>query len=123
MADMMRDHHSKIQVDDNDPDPVEREQAIQNVLEQVDCKIHENHAQDLGSLLTDEAVAEALRLSANHKAPGLNGISYEIWKTIHARYTNAAKHNTRTFNIVQTLRKVFNDIAQNGISQGTGFAE
>ncbi|KAJ3728225.1 hypothetical protein C8R42DRAFT_572072, partial [Lentinula raphanica] len=123
MADMMRDHHNKIQHDEVDPNPELREQAIQQVLGRVDSRIQEAHRQELTNQLTDNAVEEALRLSANHKAPGLNGISYEIWKTIHARYVNAAKQNTRAFNIIQTLRRVFNDIETNGIAADTSFAE
>ncbi|KAJ3968099.1 hypothetical protein EV361DRAFT_806164, partial [Lentinula raphanica] len=123
MANMMRDHHSKIQQDDVTPDPEMREQATQNVLDRIECKIEDGHAHALSTHLTDNDVKEALRLSANHKAPGLNGISYEIWKTVNARYENAAAHRTKAFNIVQTLRKIFNDIESNGIAPNTAFAE
>ncbi|KAJ3714450.1 hypothetical protein C8R42DRAFT_564534, partial [Lentinula raphanica] len=123
MADMMRDHHDEIQHDEHVPNIEARERATQLVLNRVESRIQVDHAGELARLLTDKAVEEALRLSANHKAPGLNGISYEIWKTINARYTNATKHNTRAFNIIQTLRKVYNDIEQHGIAPDTGFAE
>ncbi|KAJ3964453.1 hypothetical protein EV361DRAFT_978397 [Lentinula raphanica] len=104
MADMMRNHHNSIQDDKEPPDPITRLQATQRVLSRNNCRVNENHQRILGTKLTNKDVEGALHLSANHKAPGLNGISYEVWKTVHSRFTNAAAHNTRSFNIVETLR-------------------
>ncbi|KAE9395366.1 hypothetical protein BT96DRAFT_755091, partial [Gymnopus androsaceus JB14] len=68
-------------------------------------------------------VKEALKLSANNKAPGLNGICYKIWKTLNGRFENARAHEKRAFGIISTLRRVFNDIKENGIAPRTSFSE
>ncbi|KAJ3831090.1 hypothetical protein F5878DRAFT_505542, partial [Lentinula raphanica] len=123
MADMMRTHHEQIQGDETDTNEHERETAIAEALERIDTHITEEANESLNQKLTDEDVREALKLSANHKAPGLNGISYEIWKTINARYQNAKAHNKPAFNIVKTLRMVYNEIETFGIAPRTTFSE
>ncbi|KAF5339714.1 hypothetical protein D9757_015332 [Collybiopsis confluens] len=78
MANMMMDHHNNLQQDEAVPDAESRERAIQATLNHVKICISDASKLKLEKLLTDADVEEALRLSANHKAPGLNGISYEI---------------------------------------------
>ncbi|KAJ3914954.1 hypothetical protein F5877DRAFT_49475, partial [Lentinula edodes] len=65
----------------------------------------------------------ALKLSANQKAPGLDGICYEIWKIIHAKYKNATAYNKEAFNIVKVLQRVYNDIETHGMAEGTKLSE
>ncbi|KAF5365142.1 hypothetical protein D9757_012613 [Collybiopsis confluens] len=77
MANMMMDHHNNLQQDEAVPDAESRERAIQATLNHVKICISDASKLKLEKLLTDADVEEALRLSANHKAPGLNGISYE----------------------------------------------
>ncbi|KAJ3803759.1 hypothetical protein F5876DRAFT_54159, partial [Lentinula aff. lateritia] len=89
MANMMRDYHEEVQLAKDQPDPGVREQTIEKVLNTVTVKISETHQQNLSCGLTLANVQDALKLSANQKAPGLDGICYEIWKIIHARYKNA----------------------------------
>ncbi|KAJ3712217.1 hypothetical protein C8R42DRAFT_594865, partial [Lentinula raphanica] len=122
MADMMRDHHEGIQLDEHDANEPDRETAIAHVLEQIEVSITEEANDLLSQKLTDEDVCKALKLSANHKAPGLNGISYEIWKTINARYQNAKAHSKPAFNIIKTLRMVYNEIETFGMAPGTTFS-
>lgn len=123
MADMMRDHHGKLQDDEILPNETAREEMIQRTLQNVNKTLTEEQREKLKALLSDEDVARALKLSANDKAPGLNGISYEVWKLIDGRYKNAKAHEKEEFNIVRTLRKVYNDIELNGMVPGTGFSE
>ncbi|KAJ3976608.1 hypothetical protein EV361DRAFT_768786, partial [Lentinula raphanica] len=122
MADMMRDHHERIQEDETEIDELAREIVTAQVLEQIEVSIDNETSTLLNQKLTDEDVREALKLSANHKAPGLNGISYEIWKTINARYQNAKAHDKPAFNIIKTLRMVYNDIETFGMAPGTTFS-
>lgn len=93
------------------------------MLARVKKEPSEEQRQDLSTLLTDEDIEQALRLSANYKAPGLNGIRYEIWKVINGRYQNAKAHQKEAFNIIVTLRRVYNDIEKNGLMAHSRFSE
>jgi Reverse transcriptase (RNA-dependent DNA polymerase) len=62
-------------------------------------------------------------LSANFKAPGLNGITYELWKTLDARCQTARSLDKPAFDILRAMTQVFNEIETHGIVKGTGFAE
>ncbi|KAE9392448.1 hypothetical protein BT96DRAFT_773665, partial [Gymnopus androsaceus JB14] len=123
MTNMLGNYHSTIQLDHVPLDEVERARAIESVLNRVTVRITKADKQSLNTKLTDDNVKDALRLSTNNKAPGLNGICYEIWKTINGRFENARAHEKRAFNIISTLRRVFNDIEENGIAPDTSFSE
>ncbi|KAJ3911917.1 hypothetical protein F5877DRAFT_54765, partial [Lentinula edodes] len=123
MADMMRNHHELIQQDTDSIDQMEREQITEQILNAVTVKISDAHKTDMKRKLTTTNVEEALKLSANYKAPGLDGICYEIWKIIHARCKNAQAHRKKAFNIVEVLKRVFNDIETFGMVSGTRFSE
>ncbi|KAJ4480839.1 hypothetical protein J3R30DRAFT_3241686, partial [Lentinula aciculospora] len=62
-----------------------------------------------------EEVKKALRLSGNNKAPGINGIRYEIWEILNARFRNAKAHHQDALNIIWILQVVYNDITTHGI--------
>ncbi|KAE9394275.1 hypothetical protein BT96DRAFT_756146, partial [Gymnopus androsaceus JB14] len=123
MADMLGIYHGNLQKDPTPPDVTLREQTTARILGNITKKLSEPHCQNLKEKLTDENIEYALKLSANYKAPGLDGISYEIWKLIHARYKNAIAHDRAAFNLIQTLRIVYNDIECNGMAPNTKFSE
>ena len=65
--------------------------------------------------LTEDKVREALKHSSSGKAPGPNGLPYELWKHLEEAYQMKSKsHNERNFNIIQVLKQVYNDIAIHG---------
>jgi hypothetical protein len=68
-------------------------------------------------------VLEALKLSDNEKAAGLDGTIYELYKTLQERYCEDVKCGQDAFNIIATLTAVFNDIELYGVSEGTNFSE
>ncbi|KAJ3858832.1 hypothetical protein EV359DRAFT_3507, partial [Lentinula novae-zelandiae] len=77
----------------------------------------------MGKKLLLEDIDDALKLSANDKAPSLDGICDEIWKLLHAHYKNAWAHQKPAFIIVQTLIWVYNDIETHGMARNTRFSE
>jgi hypothetical protein len=77
----------------------------------------------LEAKLTLEDVRRALKLSANNKAPGLDGITYELWKTLDSRYQTAISLDKLAFNILNAMLKVYNDIETHGMLKGTGFSK
>ncbi|KAK7016575.1 Endonuclease/exonuclease/phosphatase, partial [Favolaschia claudopus] len=82
MANIARNYHNDIQHDRNNTPPDEREATIQTVLGRTARRLSEEQAETLRKNLTREDVVEALKLSANDKAPGEDGIMYEVWKIL-----------------------------------------
>jgi hypothetical protein len=65
----------------------------------------------------------SLRLSANNKAPGLNGIPYELWKVLDSRHRTRVFQGKPSFDVVVALQVIYNDIEDNRIVFGTGFSK
>jgi hypothetical protein len=60
-------------------------------------------------------VETALKSTANRKAAGLDGITYEVYKNLRVRNKNLKKEGRQGFNIIKMLTLLFNDIADNGL--------
>ena len=60
---------------------------------------------------------EAIRKTANDKAPGLDGIPTEFWRSLDDQYlaTRNEQPEKRKFDIVQVLTTVFRDIEEHGM--------
>ncbi|KAJ7108889.1 hypothetical protein C8R43DRAFT_905186, partial [Mycena crocata] len=123
MAKMARDYHNRLQADRPDTEPTVREEKIKTVLGRTAKKVTPEQAETLKARLTLEDVRVALRLSANHKSPGLDGILYELWKTLDARYQTAVSLKNPGFNILKAMLQVYNDIEIHGMVKGTRFSE
>ncbi|KAJ7347214.1 Endonuclease/exonuclease/phosphatase, partial [Mycena albidolilacea] len=123
MATMARNYHSKIQNDRRETAPDIRDHTIEVVLSRTARKANNDQVIDLSKKLTREDIQEALKLSANGKAPGLNGFTYEFWKILDDRYRTAVSLEKEGFDIIKVLLLVFNDIETNGMVAGTNFSE
>ncbi|KAJ3857352.1 hypothetical protein EV368DRAFT_30518, partial [Lentinula lateritia] len=123
MADMMKEYHESLQKDLQPPNENVRGQATYEILNNIETKVPNQHKNELEKKLTLADVNEALKLSANYKAPGLDGICYEIWKLLQARFENAKTHQKQALNIIHTLQRVYNDIENHGLAPGTEFSE
>ena len=71
---------------------------------------------------TQSQIEEALQLSKNGSATGLDGCPYELWKALHQHYNTALQMNKNGFNIAKTLTIIFNDIKNHGVDPTTDFA-
>ncbi|KAJ7605533.1 Endonuclease/exonuclease/phosphatase, partial [Mycena polygramma] len=123
MATMARDYHNRIQTERSDTPPQVREEKIKTVLERTVRKTTVEQNDTLKAKLTIEDVRHALKMSANFKAPGLDGITYELWKTLDARYQTAISLEKPAFDILGSMLKVYNDIESYGMVPGTGFSK
>ena len=80
-------------------------------------------------LLTEEEVEEALQKSQNLKSPGMDGITYELWKLLNQIYKESLENidpenekEQEKFNIIKLITEVFNDIQKYGLSRLTKFS-
>ncbi|KAI9056760.1 DNase I-like protein, partial [Trametes sanguinea] len=125
MAEMAREYHDSLQRDDPDaPPPHEREACIQTALDSLDVRLSEEQTAAMEVDITYEECELALRFSKSGTAPGRDGIPDELWKTLHARFTEDSRHEGRaTFDAVKVLHCALLDVQRHGVAPNTSFAE
>ncbi|KAJ7616192.1 hypothetical protein DFH06DRAFT_1013136, partial [Mycena polygramma] len=124
MAEMLaRNYHNDLQVDEIEPDPELRAEAITEVLENIDTRTTEDQFANLQAQTTEQDVMEALLCAQNNRAAGIDGLIYELWKTVNARYLEDERCGKPSFNIIQLMTIVFNDIKNFGVEEQTKFTE
>ena len=123
MANLARDYHEQLQQDNTELNEMEREGAINTVLEVINIRITEADQSNLARKLSNTDIQDALKLSANGKAPGINGITYEVWKFLDAKYIEDYNSEKPSFNIIEVMTKVFDDIETHGLINDSNFSE
>ncbi|KAE9382860.1 DNase I-like protein, partial [Gymnopus androsaceus JB14] len=124
MADIGKKHHDSLQEAGIDPEKnAERNEIMPEVLGSIKKRIPHEQQDNLAEDLNRENVYQALKLSKNHTAPGLDGIIYEMWKTINQQYEKDEKAKRESFDIIGMMTKTFNDISAHGIDESTGFSD
>ena len=131
MAQIARNYHEELQtqglLDRNHP---ERTNAEKHVLQQIlDMQKFNTADSDLHDLITEDQTKTALLASKNGTATGLDGISYELWKTIHERHKKIHKqeenknHKTPPFNVIKFLTIIYNNIQKLGTDPALKFSD
>ncbi len=125
MAAMARAHHMNVQKDESEVKPAaEREEDITAALASLDVTISNDQANEMGSEVTYEECLLSLRFAKNGSAPGLDGIPFEFWKTLHARHVEDARFRDRPcFDALLLLKEAFEDARVHGVSARTSFAQ
>ncbi len=124
MAAMARTHHMNVQRDDEQVKSAEeRETDIIAALNSLDAEVTEEQATELGDEITYEEILLSLRFSKNGSSPGLDGLPFEFWKTLNARYVEDSRFPERmAFDVVLLLRTAFEDINKHGVDEHTSLA-
>ncbi|KAJ7349252.1 hypothetical protein DFH08DRAFT_619671, partial [Mycena albidolilacea] len=122
MADMARNYHKNLQSDRMGVPREIRETKIQTVLGRTTRKATEAQKEKLQTKLTLKDIQYVVRKSASYKAPGLDGIPYELWRILEQRNESRKAEDKRGFDIVGVLHRLYNDIETHGIVKGTGFS-
>jgi hypothetical protein len=79
MAEVARDYYNTLQYNGMATDD-ERNAALDNVLNSIKIKLSPSDRSELENNLTKANIEEVLHLLPNGKAPGIDGIPYELWK-------------------------------------------
>ena len=126
MAILAKNYHLKLQSDgihdnENHDEYTHALNEILNIIPET------QHLEDplftpLNWEATQEQTEEALRISKNGSATGVDGCSYELWKNLHSCYNTAQQANKDGFNICRVLTDVFNNIQSHGVDPKTEFA-
>jgi exonuclease III len=126
MADLAKDYYENLQLDNYPVDDQAREEAIANVLGRVKVCVSEEDIPSLKARLDELDISEALTLSTNGSSPGLDGITYEVWKTLDAQFTKDSEDSEEgkeAFDIITMMARIFNDIELHGMVKDTNFSE
>ncbi|OSC96465.1 DNase I-like protein, partial [Trametes coccinea BRFM310] len=125
MAEMARNYHEQVQLDEEGvPPPDEREQCIRITLDSLDVGLGPEQATQLAADITYDECEIALKHSKSGTAPGQDGIPYELWKTLHARFIEDQRYEDRkSFDVVKILHRALRDIQTHGVAPGVPFAE
>ncbi len=125
MAAMARTHHMNVQRDGEGVRPAEqREEDIRTALNSLETKATRAQADELGAVITYEECALSLRFARNGTSPGLDGIPFELWKTLHARHVEDGRFTDRpNFDVVRLLTAAFEDMRVHGVDPRTPFAQ
>ncbi|KAJ7899451.1 hypothetical protein B0H14DRAFT_2556529 [Mycena olivaceomarginata] len=90
MAEMARNYHNSVQHKDL-PDEYGRMMATEMTLEHCNVRLSKNEFEKIDKDIRTDDVGEALKLSNNGKAPGLDGIPYEFYKIRDISFEQAKK--------------------------------
>jgi len=124
MARIAKEYHEQLLTIDRDPKVNPDEEKLKKILENIDAKLTQTDTDELRKNVSAEEVAQALTDSANDKAAGLDGIPMELWKLLSQQYKSAdEKERHKYCDITSVLAKVFSDIAEHGVAEGTNFSE
>ncbi|KAF8834731.1 hypothetical protein BDN67DRAFT_1044848, partial [Paxillus ammoniavirescens] len=87
-------------------------------------KLQDPELSPLQNPITEEQVRVALLASKCETATGMDRIPYEVWKYLHEQHVHLKKsrRTENSFNIVECMTKVFNDIQQYGVDPKTNFS-
>ena len=124
MAELARDYHARLQEDGmNSLDPQSREESTHDALRSIKVKTTDEQQAYLAANVTEEDVVAALKSAQSEKAAGIDGITYEVWKSLHKRHLDDEKNGKPAFNVIRLMTAVFNDIEMYGVEKSTNFAE
>ena len=123
MKELARDYHEGIQhIKENIPEDI-REMKITKALDALETQALEEQKEMLAAPITREEVEEALKATDSNSAAGLDGITYELWKTLALSFKEDSAGNIPSFDVIDLLTLLFNDIEEFGIVEGTGFTD
>jgi hypothetical protein len=77
----------------------------------------------MSSLITEEEVKLALKLSDNDKAAGLDGATYEMWKSIAQECNHDVPGMEEGFDVIHLMTVASNNIEKHGTTNGSSFAD
>ncbi|KAJ7139964.1 hypothetical protein C8R43DRAFT_821298, partial [Mycena crocata] len=128
MAEIARNYHSDLQIDESEGDLSAKNDAIAEVLDGMSSHQNDPRMQDLRQKLTEGEVLEALQQSSSGTAAGINGIPTDLWKKLHEVHMETQRQNEKSddpplpaFDVIGVLTRVYNSIEKDGVVPGTQF--
>ena len=125
MAELARNYHNNLQEQDIQPqNDADRIREIEDALRAIPDRqqLEDPNRSQMNKTASITQVQEALKLTKNDTATGMDGCPYELWKALHQNHLERSQQNKKSFDINKTLTKIFQDIQEQGTEEGTSFA-
>jgi len=87
----------------------------------IDQKIPEHDATSMNGPIDNKQVQEAIFMSKNGSATGMDSYPYELWKKLISEHKKRTKKNIPSFNITRMLMEILQDIQMHGVDTRTNF--
>ena len=125
MATIAAKYHENLQRDGHDPSAAPERRTLEEVLNYVGARTSEESKRELTKSITEDEVRNAIQKTIKEKAPGLDGIPIELWKSLDDQFQASAGNPTtgRKCNMIWVLTQVFQDIERHGVAENTDFHE
>jgi hypothetical protein len=95
--------------------------ATEITLEKCKAHLSEKEFNDMDKNLTNDELEDALKLSNNGKAPGMDGIPYEFYKILDILFRQNKGSDHEMFNVLAFFSKVYEDVEKYGIADNSRF--
>lgn len=122
MARTAKEHYDGLQEDADLPN-IDQPEAIRIALEPMRVGLTIQQKGSLARRIKREEVRDAVRESPLGKAPGLDGIPAEVWKTYLKWEEKDEEGEREPCRMSRILRQVFNDIESHGVEDSTTFTD
>ncbi|PPQ78824.1 hypothetical protein CVT24_002384, partial [Panaeolus cyanescens] len=129
MAELAKEYHDKLQSAGLTGTENETRWEEESCLNKIKSALSQTEKELMDEELTTGDIIRAIKDLPNGKAPGLDGLTTELYKKLIEDHERESKNedenegNTPAFNIAEYLKLIFNDIARNGPHQESDFAE
>ena len=117
MARIAAKHHENLQFVDHDPYASPDDTVIDDILKNIKVRVSEENKTLLSESISEDDVRQAIKKSSKDKAPGLDGIPIELWKSMDDQFKASENGPPEKMkcNIVWILTSVFQDIEAHGM--------
>ena len=117
MAQIAAEHHENLQHQGHNPHDPPNKRDLDEILSHIRTKVSEANKIALSENTSEKEIRNAMRKTANDKAPGLDGIPIELWRSMDDCFRAAKSDDPekRRCNIVQILTRVFQDVEEFGM--------
>ena len=125
MAKIAAKYHEDLQSDGHDPSAAPERGTLDEILRCVEAKTSNESKRELTKSITEDEVRNAIQKTIKEKAPGLDGIPIEMWKSLDDQFQATTNNPSaeRRSNIIWVLTQVFQDIEKYGVAESTDFHE
>ena len=112
-------YHKNIQYNDHNPKSETNREDVHAILSVINRKLSERSKRTLVEQISEEDVQETIRATNNEKAPGLDGILIELWKSMDDQFLTVGKDEEadEKCDIVWVLTQVYTNIENNGMDR------
>jgi len=123
MSQIAASYHNDLQFEGHDPHNIENASKLDTILNNLRRKLSDTNKTKICEKITEDDVRYAIKKTNNEKAPGLDGIPIELWKSMDDQYKNDKASPKKKCNIIWCLTQIFRDIESNGIDKASKFNE